>query len=142
MVLEEGQLFQKLEGARDPTLPPVQKSPSHLEGLPTPHARTAPPGPKEGPPPFRNVSLDFLFDEQGRHQIHVGLPGVKTASLTVGITDGRLHITGKHKDEHGRQCPVAVNAKLPHSADLDATPLVEKMEHMVVVTLPRLAGPG
>jgi len=139
MVLEEGQLFHKLEGERDPTLPPVQKSPSHLHGLPTPLARVAPPGPKESPPTFQNASVDFMFDAKGRHEIVIGLPGVKTRALVVEMRDGRLRVTGDHKDTNGLLRPVALDIKLPRSVDVNAVQQVERLDNGVIVTIPRLA---
>ena len=136
MVLVEGQLFHELDGERDPTLPPVQKSPSHLEGLPTANARTAPAGPRDPPPSFQNASVDFMFDEVGKHEIHVGLPGVKTGSLRVDVKDCRLVITGKHKDEHGRPRPIAMDVKLPRSADPAAGFEVIRADYRLVVKMP------
>jgi HSP20 family molecular chaperone IbpA len=141
MVLEEGQLFHKLEGERDPSLPPVQKSPSHLHGLPTPLARIAPPGPKESPPVFQNVTVDFMFDVRGRHEIVVGLPGVKTRALTVEIKGGRLRVTGDHKDVNGLSRPVAVDVKLPRSVDMSAVPQIERVDNGLIITVPKVA-PG
>ena len=136
------QMLPSRPGFKEPG-PPAIFEPSHISGLDiTPRVNSVESSATDDVLLFEGWSIDYMYDESGRHKILVTLPGVNTRRLHARVEEGRLRITGKHKHKERGQLLVDINKKLPKSADLSCSPMplqLKVAENHILFIIPRLA---